>query len=181
MVIRSTRTGRIPDEISIFDERRLFWPPHGSTIQVWLIRYRSVDKLGMNPDRCDCGFVGGMTFCYFSLNTHRRPPEDTYGYHCTSELEDLGRVEIVEVEPDDPRVTKSRSWTTPVVIVDSLTHLARLKNSDAQRDEIVVVAPARQDDQAGWVVRHVDDQLLPTSESMSWYQAPNNPNLRLSQ
>ena len=172
--------GRVPDEISVFDQRTLYWPPHRSVIQAWLIRYRSIDRLGMQPDRCDCGFVGGMTFCYFSLNTHRRPPEDTYAYHCITELEDLERVEIVEIERDDPRAMLSQSWNNQEFIVESLECLARLKLDDVPRVQSVAVASAQRGGEPGWVARHVDDRLAPIDDNVAWYPAAEQPELTSS-
>jgi hypothetical protein len=87
--------GRSPDQIELYDRRRLWWPPTDDERDVWLFRYRYDGK----PAREGVGMVGSITFALFGETTAKLSPEDIYGLHCCWELQQLG----------DPRAPKKRT------------------------------------------------------------------------
>jgi hypothetical protein len=80
--------GRAPDQLEVYDHRRLFWPPTKDERDVWLFRYRYDDEEG-EPEE-GVGMVGSDTFALFGETTADLPPEDIYALHCVWELQQRG-------------------------------------------------------------------------------------------
>jgi hypothetical protein len=80
--------GRAPDQLELYDHRRLFWPPTNDERDVWLFRYRYEDE-GGTPEE-GVGMVGSVTFALFGEATAELPPEDIYALHCVWELQQRG-------------------------------------------------------------------------------------------
>ena len=77
--------GRAPDQLEVYDHRRLFWPPTNDERDVWLLRYRYEDEEG-EPEE-GVGMVGSDTFALFGETAPGQPPEDIYALHCVWELQ----------------------------------------------------------------------------------------------
>jgi hypothetical protein len=90
---------RPPDNITLYDTRKLYWPPTDDNRAVWLFRYSY--KPGKEGEETDTGIgmVGSVTFALFSEATKELSPEDVYGLHCCWELE----------INQDPRAPKKRT------------------------------------------------------------------------
>jgi len=82
---RSDNLGSPPDQISVFDQRELFWPPSGGRRLVHLLRYAYTVQAG-NQDCVGVGFVGDMALALTEQATDRLSPEDLYGLYCAWEL-----------------------------------------------------------------------------------------------
>ncbi|HEY0092754.1 MAG TPA: hypothetical protein VGB96_00455, partial [Archangium sp.] len=80
--------GRPPDQLEVYDHRRLFWPPTKDERDVWLFRYRYEEEEG-EPEE-GVGMVGSVTFALFGETTAEMPPEDIYALHCVWELHQEG-------------------------------------------------------------------------------------------
>lgn len=81
-----TELGRIPDQLTTLDERVLYWPPEAADRRLWLIEFQSKHPSGLGEPQRGRGLVGSRTFCLFSYDAHRRPPNDAYALHCVWEL-----------------------------------------------------------------------------------------------
>ncbi len=72
-----------PDEIEVYDKRRIFWPPTNDERDLFLFKY----KYEYSNDS-GIGMVGGSsTFALFGENFTYLTPEEVYGLHCCWELE----------------------------------------------------------------------------------------------
>ena len=87
--------GHPPDEVSLLDHRRIFWPPTNDERDMWLVRYRYTE--GENDHGVGC--VGSVTFALFGEASTELDADDLYGLYCCWELEQL----------DDPRAPRHRS------------------------------------------------------------------------
>ncbi|MBN2689465.1 MAG: hypothetical protein JXR42_02520 [Gammaproteobacteria bacterium] len=79
--------GKVPDEISLYDTRALYWPPTDDERKVWLFKY--IYK-GDKDVEASWGFVmvgGSTTFSLFGEYHADFKAEDVYGVHCVWELE----------------------------------------------------------------------------------------------
>src|SRR5262249_53328145 len=90
--------GRLPDELEIIDHRELDWPPEREIKALWLLKYRVKDQTGLKDDDVNVGLVGSVTFCLFTYELARRPPEDAYAIHCYWEMSNLGLIAESEVD-----------------------------------------------------------------------------------
>ncbi|MCJ8331872.1 MAG: hypothetical protein HRT89_08490 [Lentisphaeria bacterium] len=84
----------VPDEISIYDSRELFWPPTDSIEEVWLLKYSYEDK-----DLEGIGMVGTVTACLHDEVTVGMDPDSCYALHCCYEMDLL----------NDPRCPETRT------------------------------------------------------------------------
>jgi hypothetical protein len=97
--------GRLPDEITQYDTRELYWPPTQRRERLWLFKYRYKPHAGEELPDGGIGLVGPITFS-FSTTTPDLSPEDVYGLHCSWELQRgelpsaaAGRRLIADVNP----------------------------------------------------------------------------------
>jgi hypothetical protein len=80
--------GRPPKSITLWDRRTLFWPPTKDERELFLFRF--VYSFGSKKgDEEGIGFVGSITWSFFSGETPRTP-EDAYARHCMRELQRAG-------------------------------------------------------------------------------------------
>ena len=66
-----TEFGRVPDEIQLFDARRIDWPGYDFPIDAQLFRFRYGDKW-------DYGLTGPLTFAFGDNNFEGKPTEEIY-------------------------------------------------------------------------------------------------------
>lgn len=66
-----TEWGRLPDEIHLFDRRRLAWPSRRNAVDCCLFRFRFDDKWSY-------GIVGPLTFALFDQDFDGKSPEEIY-------------------------------------------------------------------------------------------------------
>lgn len=89
--------GRVPDELSLYDHRTIYWPPTGERLPVWLLRYVfKSDDPREEPDEIGIGMVGSVTFALFGEATDGLPPEEVYGLHCCWEMQCLNHPDAPE-------------------------------------------------------------------------------------
>ena len=90
--------GRPPDDLEVLDHRMLAWPPGRELRSFWLIKYR----IGGTPDPSSLdvgvGLVGSVTFCFFTYELERRPPEDAYAIHCYWEMQHRALIEEADAQ-----------------------------------------------------------------------------------
>jgi hypothetical protein len=79
--------GEPPDEIDVYDSRKLFWPPTSDLRWVWLVRYRYRAGPNREQDEIGVGMVGSTTFALFGETTAGMPPDEIYALHCCWELQ----------------------------------------------------------------------------------------------
>ena len=91
--------GRVPDEVEVFDRRRMYWPPSDDERELWLIRYRYAPREPEGKEEVGVGLVGSIPFCLNGEVTPETSPDDAYALHCCWELEVNG----------DPRAPETRS------------------------------------------------------------------------
>jgi hypothetical protein len=142
--------GRMPDEVEIVDQRELAWPPDGERKLLSLVRYRMIDPLGLKDD-VGVGMVGSITFCLFTYDTDKRPPEDVYALHCLWEMEaqDLAKAESVD-SPDEYRDMLARS---PIAVTDAVVkHVVELSPKLNYTQSVVAVAVGQKDGLPGHLV-----------------------------
>jgi hypothetical protein len=99
--------GRFPDEIELYDKRRMFWPPTNDQRDLWLFKYRFSSDNGRGIKE-GIGMVGSVTYALFGVSSANMCPEDVYGLHCCWELENKG----------DHRAPKQRNAATGRTILD---------------------------------------------------------------
>ncbi len=80
--------GRVPDELTLYDTRELYWPPTDDRRQVWLFRYvfRHWPDGGAAVDDVGLGMVGSVTWAMFGKITENLNSEQVYAIHCCWEL-----------------------------------------------------------------------------------------------
>jgi hypothetical protein len=142
--------GRMPDEVEIVDQRELAWPPDGERKLLSLVRYRMIDPLGLKDD-VGVGMVGSITFCLFTYDTDKRPPEDVYALHCLWEMEaqDLAKAESVD-SPDEYRDMLARS---PIAVTDAdVKYVVELSPKLNYPQSVVAVAVGQKDGLPGHLV-----------------------------
>jgi hypothetical protein len=144
--------GRPPDELEIVDRRQLKWPPDGTVMPLWLIRYTLRDDTGLENDDVECGVVGSRTFCFFSYELARRPPEDAYAIHCYWEMELADLIEEREVTESDDHAGLLTQWTGGSLESPQITTLVQLAPRLGYPQRQIALAEARLDGHAGWVV-----------------------------
>jgi len=80
-----TEFGRVPDEIQLFDTRRIDWPGCDYQIRAHLFRFRY-------DDTWDYGITGPLTFAFGDHNFEGKSPEEIYAAYATwYETEGIGR------------------------------------------------------------------------------------------
>ena len=78
---------RAPDTISLFDTRKLFWPPTGDERQLWLFKFHYDNVFGEAGAAKDgIGLVGSVTFALGEGESAARTAAEVYGMHCAWEL-----------------------------------------------------------------------------------------------
>jgi hypothetical protein len=144
--------GRPPDELDIYDQRMLRWPPEFEERPVWLWRYVVREKNGLDHDDIGIGMVGTVTFCFFSYDMEQRPPGDCYALHCFWEMERNGivthAVETNEVEYDG----MLSQWTGAPLEGLRIEHVAELAAELRHPQKLVAVASGKRDGSAGWLI-----------------------------
>jgi hypothetical protein len=101
--------GRPPDEIELYDNRELFWPPTNDVRQLWLFKYRFIADSPSESDDCGLGLFGSTTFSLFDETNPDMSPEDAYALHCCWELE----------INDDPRAPEERTIAAGRAILEA--------------------------------------------------------------
>lgn len=145
--------GRVPDELTIADERELAWPPSGEAKPFWLIKYLTRDTTGLEEDEEECGLVGSVTFCFFSYKLAERPPEDCYAIHCYWEMEQAALIEETDVRGEAHDYERLfEEWTGRKLEKPKLAFIAELSPELNYRQRIVGLASARVGNEDGWVV-----------------------------
>jgi hypothetical protein len=82
-----TEYGAPPDEIELYDTRRIYWPPTKDTRRVWLFKYCYKAGEARTKEDVGIGMVGSITFALFGEVTAKMSPEDVYSLHCCWELQ----------------------------------------------------------------------------------------------
>lgn len=157
--------GRMPDEVEIVDQRELAWPPEGERKLLSLVRYRAIDPLGLKDD-VGVGMVGSITFCLFTYDNEKRPPEDVYALHCMWEMEaeDLAKSESVD-NPDEYRDLLARS---PIKVSDAVVkNVVELSPKLNYPQSVVAVAVGQKDGLPG--------HLVLDGPCTKWYPATEFP------
>jgi len=159
--------GRPPDELEIVDHRMLHWPPERAAQPFWLIRYLARDETGLEPDDVDCGLVGSTTWCFFSYEMNRRPPEDVYAIHCYWEMEHANL--IMQADATDPKEYASilTQWRGEPLQSAVVTHVAELSPELNPPSRMVALASAKLNGEEGWVA--LDDA------GGAWYPKAEQP------
>ena len=104
--------GALPEEIAVFDQRILYWPPADDECTLFLVRYavRVEGRLVSGV-----GFVGDLTYAFLDRPTDGMSAEDLYGLYCAWELDyngspeapkeitaEVGRALLALYNPDFP-------------------------------------------------------------------------------
>jgi hypothetical protein len=144
--------GRAPDEVEIVDYRTLAWPPEREPKPFWLLRYRLRDESGMGHDDMNAGVIGSMTFCFFTYEFHRLPPEDCYAIHCYWEMQGQDLIEEFEVTDSAEYESMLSQWKGLDVQSSNIVTVAELSPELQYPQQLVALASGQQDGQPGWLV-----------------------------
>lgn len=159
--------GQPPDELEIVDHRLLPWPPERERIPLWVIRYRLRDRTGLEADRVDCGLVGSVTWCFFVLKMHLRPPEDVYAIHCCWEMANAELIRASEVIDPAEYAALLRHWSGPPLEQPRILRIAELSPNLGLANRLVAIAQAKLAGEEGWVVLD--------GENTTWYPKAEQP------
>jgi hypothetical protein len=144
--------GATPDEIAVYDERVLLWPPLRQRTRQFLIRFTG--KLFDSETIIqDVGLVGSVTFCFLSEKMHLRPPEDCYALHLCWELEQAGLLQSTH-GGDDLREYHSmlKQWKGPTLEQTKITAVVETSPELGYPQRLVACAAAIRAGEQGWVV-----------------------------
>lgn len=144
--------GKPADELEIIDHRELAWPPEFEKRPMWIIKFLSRDKTGLEDDICDCGLVGSMTWSFFFYSMIQRPPEDVYAIHCYWELQQNNLIEELEVKDHSEYEVMLRQWQGAALQSPRIFKIAELSNKLRASSNIVGIARASIDGERGCVV-----------------------------
>jgi hypothetical protein len=100
--------GEFPERVEIVDQRELIWPMEKESRRFYVLRFHARDPYGLAPDTEDCGVVGSMTWCFFTMKMHCRPPEDVYAIHAYFEMNQ--QESIKETDLDSDRAEDCAPW-----------------------------------------------------------------------
>lgn len=158
--------GRMPDEVTIVDERELAWPPAGERKSFWLIKYKVLDRTGLEEDEEECGLVGSVTFCFFTTRLAQRPPEDAYAVHAYWEMECDGLIEETDVQDETEDYSSLLAqWTGTPLRGARMLLVTELSPELHYPQRLVGLASATLAGEPGWVVLDgLRSQWYPASE-----------------
>ena len=140
--------GRPPNEVEVVDKRTLYWPPAGERTMLWLIKYVLRDEYGLEADDVDCGLVGSSTWCFFSYQMHRRPPEDCLAIHCCWEL----GLEDSVVDDATEYVAMLENWPHKPVSDPVVTRVVEIPPELKYGSRLVALAVGQMDGETGWAI-----------------------------
>lgn len=158
---------RAPDSLEIVDHRRLYWPPAGEELPMWVILFHAHSQSALEADQVDCGIVGHMTWCFFSYKMNHRPPEDIYAIQCYWELTHDNQIqENDEPNPDEygSQMESLRVQGYANAVVMTVCELSPKLN---QANRLFLLASATRNEEAGYVV-------MGSNESV-WYPQSDLP------
>ncbi len=159
--------GKPADELEIIDHRELAWPPEFEKRPMWIIKFLSRDKTGLEDDICDCGLVGSMTWSFFFYSMIQRPPEDVYAIHCYWELQQNNLIEELEVKDPSEYEAMLRQWQGAALRSPRILKIAELSTKLRASSNIVGIASTSIDGERGCVVLD--------GKRSEWYPASDFP------
>jgi hypothetical protein len=152
-----------PDEVDVVETRELLWPGEDQPKQFWLLRYRLIDKSGFEKHQSGIGLVGSMTWCFFSDDFERRPPEDCYAIHCAWEMEGLDLIEQIEVSKQAEYAHLLSKLSGEGYQNCKVVRVAEISPKLKQSNRLVTLVEAMVANEPGWVAVG--------SGRLSWYPA----------
>ena len=146
--------GKAPDEVEVYDQRELAWPPDGERKRLWLLRYRINDETGLEKDDVDVGLVGSITFCLFTYKLEQRPPEDGYAIHCYCEMREHHQLIVEQEFGGDLSEYNAMlgQCADPALAGTRITLVAEISPRLKYPQRLVALAEAKRNGETGWLV-----------------------------
>ena len=160
--------GRAPDELEIVDQRVLKWPPSRELRPHWLIKYCVKETTGIEALSTGVGLVGSVTFCFFSFELDRRPPEDAYAIHCYWDMKNRGLIAETDVTEDSTEYKHMlRQGAIDGLSGVKIISIAEMSQELEYPQRLVALAKATRQGESGW--------LVSDGPRSRWYAASEMP------
>lgn len=161
--------GEFPERVEIVDQRDLIWPMEKESRRFYVLRFCARDPYGLEPDTEDCGVVGSMTWCFFTMKMHRRPPEDVYAIHAYFEMNQQDSIK--ETDLDSDRAEDCNPWLAAWT-GETLENPILLKTAKPSRR---LKIPARQVALLSGAIGGEKGWLVIDGERSAWFPASEQP------
>jgi hypothetical protein len=161
--------GEFPERVEIVDQRELIWPMEKESHRFYVLRFHARDPYGLDPDTEDCGVVGSMTWCFFTMKMHRRPPEDVYAIHAYFEMNQQESIKEMDLDSDraEDCAPWLAAWTGETLETPKLLKIAK----PSRRLKI----PARQVALLSGTIGGEQGWLVIDGERSTWFPASEQP------